>query len=110
VRGNLPEQAVLGSWNAGALGYLSDRRVVNLDGLVNSWSFFRAGRADLCSYWDRAGVTHLVDLFDAQKRAAAALPAEEAYARCVDRLEPVREIRRYGTRWRLAVYRIRPSA
>jgi hypothetical protein len=110
VQQNLPERAVLASWNAGALGYLSGRRVVNLDGLVNSWSFFRGERHDLCAYWERTGVTHLVDLFDADKRPAAPLPAENTYLQCMDRLEPVREIRRYGTRWRLAVYRIRPRA
>jgi hypothetical protein len=107
---NLPPGAVLASWNAGALGYLSGRRVVNLDGLVNSWSFFRGERDDLCAYWERTGVTHLVDLFDVEKRPAAPLPVEGTYTHCVDRLEPVREIRRYGTRWRLAVYRFRPRA
>lgn len=39
MRENLPADAVIGSWNAGVLGYYSGRRVVNLDGLVNSWDF-----------------------------------------------------------------------
>jgi hypothetical protein len=32
---NTPEDALVGSWNAGVLGYYSGRRVVNLDGLIN---------------------------------------------------------------------------
>ena len=36
VQTHLPADAVIGAWNAGALGYLSGRQVINLDGLVNS--------------------------------------------------------------------------
>jgi len=36
IQNKLPKQAVIGSWNAGIIGYFSDRIVVNLDGLVNS--------------------------------------------------------------------------
>lgn len=34
---NLPEDALVGSWNAGVLGYYAKQRVVNLDGLINSY-------------------------------------------------------------------------
>ncbi len=37
----LPADAVVGSWDAGAVGYFSDFPVVNLDGLVNSYDFLR---------------------------------------------------------------------
>ena len=33
---NLPPNARIASWDAGVIGYFSDRRVVNLDGVVNS--------------------------------------------------------------------------
>jgi hypothetical protein len=36
---NLPEDAVLASWDAGVIGYFADRRVVNLDGVVNSFEW-----------------------------------------------------------------------
>lgn len=39
---NLPEDAVLASWDAGVVGYFSDRRVINLDGVVNSLEWHRA--------------------------------------------------------------------
>jgi len=34
---NLEEDAIVGSFNAGQLGFFSGRRVVNLDGLINSY-------------------------------------------------------------------------
>ena len=39
----LPEGSVVGSWDAGVIGYFSRFPVVNLDGLVNSWDYLRAG-------------------------------------------------------------------
>ncbi len=37
INHNLPEDAKVGSFNAGILGYYSQRVVVNLDGLANDW-------------------------------------------------------------------------
>jgi hypothetical protein len=34
---NVPEDSIVGSWNAGVLGYYADQRVVNLDGLINDF-------------------------------------------------------------------------
>jgi hypothetical protein len=36
---------VLASWDAGVVGYFSDQRVVNLDGVVNSFEYLDAKRA-----------------------------------------------------------------
>jgi hypothetical protein len=36
LRENTPEDAWIGSFNSGIIGYLSERKVVNLDGLVNN--------------------------------------------------------------------------
>ena len=60
----LPADAILASWNSGTLTFRSARTVVNLDGLVNSWDYHLETRRDLCEYWRRTGVTHLVDFFD----------------------------------------------
>ena len=38
----LPEDSVVGSWDAGVIGYFSRFPVVNLDGLVNSYDYFHA--------------------------------------------------------------------
>ena len=61
--GELPEDAVLASWNGGAMGVLSGRNIIALDGLANSWTYARGQRHDLCAYWRDTGVTHLVDAF-----------------------------------------------
>ena len=42
VRDNTPSGTVLASWDAGVIGYFSDRPVVNLDGVVNSFEWERA--------------------------------------------------------------------
>ncbi len=42
LRANTPEDAVAASWDAGATGYFSHRRVMNLDGLVSSKQFYDA--------------------------------------------------------------------
>lgn len=105
VRTHLPEDAVVGSWHAGAVGYLSGRRVVNLDGLVNSWEYFETHQRDLCRYWEESGVTHLVDMFDGT-HAAVPEAMYKAYAPCVDRLEPLWSDDRLGGTWRVSAFRI----
>jgi hypothetical protein len=44
IAAHLPEDAVLASWDAGVVGYFSERRVVNLDGVVNSYDWYRAAQ------------------------------------------------------------------
>lgn len=39
----LPEDAIIGSWDAGEVGYFTDLPVVNLDGLANSYGYLRRG-------------------------------------------------------------------
>lgn len=41
IRDMTEEGDVLASWNAGQLGYFSDRRVINLDGVINSYDYIR---------------------------------------------------------------------
>jgi hypothetical protein len=40
LRDHLGADARIGSWNAGTIAYASDRKVVNLDGLVNDRAYF----------------------------------------------------------------------
>lgn len=42
IEGNVPADAVLASWDAGVVGYFSHRRVINIDGVVNSKEFYDA--------------------------------------------------------------------
>ena len=64
---NLPPDSVIGSFDAGVLGYFSDLPVVNLDGLVNSFEWRDArheGTAATAAMLERAGVTHLANQGD----------------------------------------------
>jgi len=70
VGANVPSTAVVGAWNAGIISYLSQRRVVNLDGRVNSWDFYQTKQYDLCRYWREADVSYLVDTFKIDSEVA----------------------------------------
>ncbi len=62
----LPEDSIIGSWDAGVIGYFSDFPVVNLDGLVNSYDYFHATKEHA---WGREfkslhrafGISHLAN-------------------------------------------------
>ncbi len=62
---NLPKEARIGSWNAGAVNYFSNRTVVNLDGLVNDTEYFRdylkTGRT--ADYLKREKIGYIVEYF-----------------------------------------------
>lgn len=50
----LAEDAVVGSWDSGTIGYVSDLPVVNLDGLANSYGYLRID-IDAWDLWLRRG-------------------------------------------------------
>ena len=50
VNAALPADSVIGSWDAGAIGYFSRFPVVNLDGLVNSYDYFHATKSRVERY------------------------------------------------------------
>ncbi len=68
----LPEDSVVGSWDAGVIGYFSRFPVVNLDGLINSYDYFHATNVARDGYavWDEKfiplyrefGITHFANL------------------------------------------------
>lgn len=62
ISANLPDDAVVASWDAGVLGYFTDQPVVNLDGVVNSGDYADALRAGTTAGLLRAeGVTHVAN-------------------------------------------------
>jgi hypothetical protein len=91
ARDHVEPGARVGSWNAGAIGFLSGRQVVNLDGVVNTLGYLERDQYDLCAYWDRTGITYLVDVFEAREGSKAmkgtSLPVSTSYAACTDRLQ-----------------------
>lgn len=64
LAGQLPEEAIIASWNAGELGFFMDRPVINLDGLVNSYEYYQTvlvGDVSVLDYLDHEDVTHVID-------------------------------------------------
>ena len=66
----LPEGSVVGSWDAGLLGYFSHFPVVNLDGVVNTYDYFHATGRTRDTYWywlsypqlvQKYGITHFAN-------------------------------------------------
>ncbi len=58
----LPEDSVVGSWDAGIVGYFSRFPVMNLDGLVNSWEYLRARQEGTeTEFIQRRRISHLAN-------------------------------------------------
>ena len=113
ARDRLPPDARVGTWHAGAIGFLSGRQVVNLDGVVNTFAYLEREQYDQCGYWARTGLTHLVDVFKAREDSSellgGTLPMTAFYARCADRLELVWIERPPGNPGWPKAFRIRPG-
>jgi len=63
MRQHLPDNARIASWDAGALGYFSHRPVINIDGVVNSYQYYEAGRTGNAKhYWDCIGLQYVANL------------------------------------------------
>jgi hypothetical protein len=58
---NTSEDDVIGSFQSGAIGYLSGRKVVNLDGKVNSQALAALRSGNLSSYVAVSGVDLIID-------------------------------------------------
>jgi hypothetical protein len=62
ISANLPEDAVVASWDAGVLGSFTDQPVVNLDGVVNSGEFADAvANGTAGELLQAEGVTHIAN-------------------------------------------------
>ncbi len=63
----LPDNSVIGSWDAGVIGYFSHFPVVSLDGMVNSYDYFHETRGRLQQrgafkpMHSELGITHLAN-------------------------------------------------
>jgi hypothetical protein len=60
---NLPDDAVGGAFNAGVVGYFTDMRVINLDGLMNGDGILQVARGEQ-SIWDYVQsepITYIMD-------------------------------------------------
>jgi hypothetical protein len=74
---NLPPDAVCASWNAGQIGFFSERTVINMDGLINGIDYYnRVIRGDVSrlDYVYENGVGYLVD-YKLEKRVPQKFPS-----------------------------------
>ena len=74
----LPDGAVVGSWDAGVVGYFADFPVVNLDGLVNGYDHYHQYILTKSYYSSKVfqeyGITHYANAWDDdQEKTANAL-------------------------------------
>lgn len=58
---NLPEDSRVGAFNAGILGYWSDRQIINLDGVVNKDMYEVLAKKQLWSYIKQKRIQYLCD-------------------------------------------------
>ena len=61
---NSPPDTIFASWNAGQLGYFSNRTFINLDGVINSVDYYERvlrGRTSLTDYLSENNVEFIVD-------------------------------------------------
>lgn len=58
---NMEKDAVVGSFNAGMIGYFLPRKVINLDGLVNNEVAAEFKRGDLGDYVSRSGIHYVLE-------------------------------------------------
>jgi 4-amino-4-deoxy-L-arabinose transferase-like glycosyltransferase len=56
-----PPDATIGVFNSGAIGYFSDRRVINLDGKVNPAALEALRRGDIGDYIESQGIDYVID-------------------------------------------------
>lgn len=87
INRNMPPAIIIGSWNAGQLGYFSGRTVINLDGLINGRTYYETvitGEVPLSHYLNDRGVTHLFDYPSGTRPGDVnlqALPVEKEFPR-----------------------------
>jgi hypothetical protein len=63
IRAHTPPRAVIGSWNAGVLGYYSRRKVEDLDGLVNGYEIVPyLRRNQIVAFIEHERLGYLADL------------------------------------------------
>lgn len=62
LRSNSPIEARVGGFNSGIVSFYSERRVVNLDGVMNDSVIPALKNKSLAAYLDQEGITYLTDI------------------------------------------------
>src|SRR5205823_1185697 len=64
INQHLPQTSRIGAWNAGVLGYFTDRTIVNLDGLTNDRNYllFLKSKRPVELYLRKEGIEYVCDV------------------------------------------------
>lgn len=92
---NLPAEVLLASWNAGQIGFFSNRSTINLDGLINSYDFLPYVRNPpfLREYLHANSVDYIVDymIYDEIRRDSIVIHSF-SFSRSTSDLTDINEI------------------
>lgn len=77
LRANTPPDARVASFNAGVIGYFSERTVINIDGVVNPEAYDALRDHRLLAYLREAGVTYVADRDGAWRYLAAFITPDD---------------------------------
>ena len=109
VERRVPATERVGSCNAGVLGFMSRRGIINLDGLVNGWDYYRARAAgDLRGYIERSEIRWFADCIP-RSQTAQYLDLLGYSADEVDVVYTAENSYCQGLLWHLPSGRTRPS-
>jgi hypothetical protein len=61
IAARTPPDATIGVFNSGAIGYFSDRRIINLDGKVNPAALSALQRGEIGEYIAAQGIDYVID-------------------------------------------------
>lgn len=93
LRANVPTDAIIASFNAGALGYFSERSTINLDGLANDKELieYNYQRHNLTEYLDSECPDFVVDYLDDAFYSDGLMPAgDRIWGIDRSRLQPIK--------------------
>ena len=83
IKSQYPASTTFAAWNAGQLGFYSNRKFVNLDGLVNNKDYFDRilmGKEPLSVYLKEKNVQYIVDYFDySRDNFTASIPVVKSF-------------------------------
>lgn len=78
IQQNTQPDDIIAMWNAGVGGFFSDRQVINLDGLVNSYDYWAAVQNNsVVAYLKQQGVDYVADTFVGDPLLSGAMRREQ---------------------------------
>lgn len=101
---NIPIGESVGVFNAGIIGYFSETRIVNLDGLVNNTAYHMLRAGETWEYMQTNNISYLMDFpIYLSYRYNSFFGVQDLF----ERIELIHEIRASGVGAPIEVYRVR---